>query len=140
VLRAPQVDRAQTARFVEILFRHAGEGGTVSLRTFYDEAARKDGDRPPRIRNVTLNGAGLGPLVAAAVEVAEEAARWRFAPAAGRLTVRAPASAIPTTRTRERPAGGQTGEASVITTSAPTPPQTATGAGAARCNRAVTRL
>jgi P4 family phage/plasmid primase-like protien len=68
------VDRAELARFVEVLFRNAGEGGTVSLRAFFDdEAAKKRDDKPFAIRAVRLNGSGLEPVIDAAVVLAKEA-------------------------------------------------------------------
>src|SRR5689334_16096853 len=69
-----QPDPAELERFVEALFRHAGEGGTVILRAFYDdELAKRRDEKPYKTRTVRLNGAGLGPVVAAAVKLAGEA-------------------------------------------------------------------
>jgi hypothetical protein len=69
-------DRAQIARFVGASFMHAGEGGVVSLRAFYDdEAARRRDERPFRIVSVRLNGGGLRPVVEAAFRLAGDAAR-----------------------------------------------------------------
>jgi hypothetical protein len=46
VMAAPAADRAEIARFVNLLFPYASEGGTVSLRAFYDdELARKRNDQ-----------------------------------------------------------------------------------------------
>jgi hypothetical protein len=73
-MTALAVDRDQIERFVSALFMHAGEGGTVSLRAFYDDALAKKRDDPPyKIRNVRLNGGGLGPVIEAAAEIAEAA-------------------------------------------------------------------
>ena len=67
-------DPAQLERFVNSLFAHASEGGTISLRAFYDDdlAKRRD-EKPFRIRAVRLNGEGLAPVVRQAVRLAEEA-------------------------------------------------------------------
>ena len=73
-------DRDQMERFVNALFMHAGEGGTVSLRAFFDdELAKKRKERAYKIRPVRLNGDGLraghrpGGLQARPVEALEEA-------------------------------------------------------------------
>jgi putative DNA primase/helicase len=80
-----RADRDQLTRFVRALFVHAEEGGVVSLRAFFDDGlAGRRGDPPFAIRAVRLNGAGLEPLIDAAAELAEEAAR------AGRPVVVAP--------------------------------------------------
>jgi hypothetical protein len=56
------VDREQIGAFVEALFLHVSEGGTVSIRAFYDdELAKKRGEKPFAIRPVRLNGGGLEP-------------------------------------------------------------------------------
>ena len=77
----PAPDRAELARFVGALFRHAERGRHVSLRAFFDDNLAKRRNEPPfRIRNVRLNGGGLAPVVEAAFKLAAEALR----PAAGR--------------------------------------------------------
>jgi hypothetical protein len=69
-------DLRQLARFVAALFAHAGEGGIVHLRAFFDdELAKRRGDRPFAVRRVKLNGRGLGDLVEAAAALALEASR-----------------------------------------------------------------
>jgi hypothetical protein len=69
-------DGTQLERFVGAMFRHAHEGGTVSLRAFYDDAlARKRDEKPFQIRGVRLNGGGFEPVVRAATKLAEAAAR-----------------------------------------------------------------
>src|SRR5215207_5055915 len=51
-------DREQLARFVNTLFKHATEGGIVSLRAFYDdELAKKRHEAPFKVRNAKINGA-----------------------------------------------------------------------------------
>jgi hypothetical protein len=65
----PEPDRAQIERFVNALFAHAGEGGYVSLRAFYDD--KKSGVFD--IRPVLLNGGGLGPVIDAAADLAKDA-------------------------------------------------------------------
>jgi hypothetical protein len=69
--RAVAADPAQIGRFVRALFRHAGEGGTVSLRAFHD-------DQPGgsyKTRGVRLNGGGLDPVIRGAISLAEDAAQ-----------------------------------------------------------------
>lgn len=80
-----QADRDQLLQFIDNLFLHAGEGGTVSLRAFYDDAlAKKRNDPPYKIVCIRLNGSGLEPLIDAAEQLAGEAA------SAGRPVVFAP--------------------------------------------------
>ena len=62
-------DRDQLAIFVEALFPYASEGGTVSLRGFYDDKRSGTFGRYP----VTLDGAGIEPVVRKAVKLATEA-------------------------------------------------------------------
>jgi P4 family phage/plasmid primase-like protien len=64
-------DRDELARFVGALFRHADEGGFVSLRTFEHEP----GVPPVEVRAVAVNGEGLGPVIAQAAGAATRAAR-----------------------------------------------------------------
>src|SRR3712207_3032732 len=67
-------DYEQLARYVNALFLHAGEGGTVSLRVFFDdENAKKRNDPPYKIRSVRLNGGGLEPVISTTVKLAKEA-------------------------------------------------------------------
>lgn len=54
-------DREELARFIDIGFRYADEGGFVLMRSFEHET-----DRPILFRTVKLNGSGLGVLAAAA--------------------------------------------------------------------------
>ena len=85
MMEQPTVDPAQIGRFVHALFRHASEGGFVSLRAFYDdELAKRRGERPFKIRTVRLNGNGLEPVIISAVKLARDAAE------AGRPVVVAP--------------------------------------------------
>jgi putative DNA primase/helicase len=68
-------DRDQIARQFSALFLHASEGGTVSLRAFYDdELARRCDEKPFRIVSVRLNGGGLDPVTDRAFGLAIEAA------------------------------------------------------------------
>src|SRR5688500_6563188 len=67
-------DRDQIERFVNALFMHAGEGGTVSLRVFFDdELAKKRKERAYKIRPVKLNGDGREPVIDLAARLAQEA-------------------------------------------------------------------
>jgi predicted P-loop ATPase len=66
-----QADREQLGRFVHALFRHAEEGGFVSLRSFEHER----GKAPVDVRAVQINGEGLGAVVARATGAANRAAR-----------------------------------------------------------------
>jgi hypothetical protein len=79
-------DAAMTTEFVEALFCHADEGTFASLRTF----THNNDDPPVEIRAVELNGAGLDPLVHAAIQSANRAARYRvptvFAPPVATFT------------------------------------------------------
>ena len=62
-MSALEPDREQLARFINILFRHAEEGGRVALRAFFDdEQAKKRNDPPFEKRTVRLNGVGLSGL------------------------------------------------------------------------------
>jgi hypothetical protein len=64
-------DRAIITQFVDALFRHADEGGFISLRTFPHER----GKPAVEIRAVQINGEGLAPVVAQATGAANRAAR-----------------------------------------------------------------
>lgn len=69
---APLPDPEQLGRFVGEMFAYADEGTFVSLRAFHE----RDKHKPPvLIRAVAINGAGLDPLVKAAVGAAGKAAR-----------------------------------------------------------------
>jgi hypothetical protein len=69
------VDPDQIERFVNALFPHASEGGFVSIRAFFDdELAKKRNEGAFKLRTVRLNGDGVGPVINAAVKLAEEAA------------------------------------------------------------------
>ena len=63
-----QPDRAQIETFVEVLFKHAGRTGFVSMRSFYE-----DESRPYRALAAGLSG-GLAYIVEAAVGGAVSAA------------------------------------------------------------------
>lgn len=81
----PIANPAEIERFVHALFRHANEGGFVSLRGFYDDAlAKRRDEKPFKIVAVRLNGDGLEPVINATAKLAEDAAT------AGRPVVVAP--------------------------------------------------
>jgi len=69
---APQVDEAQTARFVAALFRYADEGTWVSLRGFRNKNLK---DALVQKQTVQINGDGFAAIVAKAGSVA----RWCLA-------------------------------------------------------------
>jgi predicted P-loop ATPase len=74
-MTAPPVDRDMIARHVNVLFRHAGEGGFANIRAFYDDKlAKKRNDPPFKTKAVRLNGKGLEPVIEAAFTMAQEAA------------------------------------------------------------------
>jgi hypothetical protein len=68
-----EIDGAQIAAFVDAIFRHADQGGWVSLRAFRDDV---DG-RPVKIEPVRLNG-DLAVIAEAAGAAARRAARHRY--------------------------------------------------------------
>lgn len=69
-------DLEQLVDFIDATFAHAGEGGVVHLRAFYDdEPAKKRGDPPFATRRVKLNGHGLAGLVGEAGALAAAASR-----------------------------------------------------------------
>ena len=71
-------DREQLESFINALFRYADEDGFVSVRAFLHERNKP----PPYIHGVRINGAGLAPIVGAAVAGARNSAAggWVFAP------------------------------------------------------------
>ena len=72
------VDPGQIARFTNMMFQNATEGGFVSLRAFYDDKlARKRTEGAYKIRSVRINGSGLDAVVSAAFKMAQEAAESR---------------------------------------------------------------
>jgi hypothetical protein len=76
VMQAPEPDRGQLARFINATFAHAGEGGLIALRAFYDdEIAKKRGSRPFKTITVRINGDGLRSIIEPAFRLAVEAAR-----------------------------------------------------------------
>ena len=64
-------DTDQIASFVDALFRHANEGGFVSLRAFDD---KEKGQPPFAIRAVQINGTGLAPIIERASDMANRCA------------------------------------------------------------------
>jgi hypothetical protein len=64
-------DAVELDRFVDATFRYASEGTRIALRGFYDD---RD-DRPFAIEDVTINGAGLATVKAAAAAMATRAAQ-----------------------------------------------------------------
>lgn len=69
-----KADRDHIERFARALFAYASEGSVVSLRAFHD----RDRSQPPlAIRPVTINGAGLTPVIDEAERIANAAANHR---------------------------------------------------------------
>jgi hypothetical protein len=74
-MTAPRLEanREDIAAFVNALFRYADEGSFITLRAFRDDS---NGTwRPERWPVRKLNGAGLDPIIEAAVAFANECAR-----------------------------------------------------------------
>jgi hypothetical protein len=65
-----KVDREQIELFTDAMFRYASQGQTVAIRSFLEEVA----DKPFSATGVKVNGAGLAPVVEAAVREAQLAA------------------------------------------------------------------
>ena len=65
-----EIDPEQIASFADAIFRHASQGQVVSLRTFEDGGSSK----PLSIHAVEINGAGLKPVIEAAIIQAQWAA------------------------------------------------------------------
>jgi hypothetical protein len=66
-----QVNRAEIARFAEVLFRYCDDGGHVAMRAFKDNA---DGVWRPDLWTFPQVANGLGDIITAAIGLAEAAA------------------------------------------------------------------